>query len=179
MKNLLLILFACSVLLLIGCQENSITDPVLSSSVQKNQISVTTGSISLDGILKVPDEFNSYYDLSGTIAYTEELIQDPKVPAVQQTQVSVTLSVDADMVHSAPPYSKWKVSTISRGDLYISSDGDEFLEKHFYVEGRNDGLTLVCQFLVTESSVKLESRFLSFEGKKGSKSSSSGIISNE
>lgn len=173
MKNLLLTLAACSVLLLIGCQENSITDPVLSSSVQKNQTSTTLGTIPLDGIVKVPGQFNSYYDISGSIAYTEELIQDPKVPAVQQTHVSLSLSVAADMFNSAPPYGKWNISTTSRDDLYFSNNGDEILEKHFYIDGRTDGLAIVFQFLVSESSVKLESRYLAFEGKKGSESSSS------
>ena len=175
MKNLLLTIAACSFLLLIGCQENSITDPVLSNAVQKNQTSATIGSIPLDGILKVPGQFNSYYDISGSIAYTEELIQDPKVPAVQKTHVSLSLSVAADMFNSAPPYSKWNLSSITRDNLYISNNGDEILEKHYNINGRTDGLTLVVQFLVTDSSVKLESRYLSFEGKKASNSSSSAL----
>jgi hypothetical protein len=173
MKNLLLTLAAFSVFLLVGCQENSITDPLSSSTVQKNQTSATIGSIPLDGILKVPGELNSYYDISGTINYTEELIQDPKVPPVQQTHLSVTFSIDADLSNSAPPYTKWNISTTLRDDLYISNGGEEILEEHFSIEGRNDRLTLVCRFLVTDSSVKLESRFLSFEGEKVSKSSSS------
>ena len=57
MKKLLFSLVVFSGLLLIGCQENNITDPISSESIQKDQPTggnVITGSIPLEGILAIP-----------------------------------------------------------------------------------------------------------------------------
>ena len=77
MKQLLFSLVVFSILFVIGCQENSITDPVSAESIKKDQTTVdpfTSGVIPLEGVLVVPGGFQSYYDIQGQINYTHELV---------------------------------------------------------------------------------------------------------
>ena len=75
MKNLLLTLVAFSVLLLIGCQENSITDPTPYADLQKTDDPlIHRGIIELDGILEVPGQPNSFLEINGQVGYVHELV---------------------------------------------------------------------------------------------------------
>ncbi len=87
MKNLLLTLVSFSVLLLIGCQENSIVDSISTKSLNRSQTpdnNINTGTIKLGGLLVLPGGFQSYYTIEGQIDYTHELVLlDPIPPAPQ------------------------------------------------------------------------------------------------
>lgn len=175
MKKLFLSIVVFSFLLVVGCQENSITSPVLPNSVQKFQDpqgAITRGTIRLDGILRVPGELNSYYSISGNITYTDQLIEVPNVPPLPQTNVEVTLSVDANLADTAPPHETWNISATSKDELHNMVNGEKMLEKSFSIEGRNDGLVLVCRFHVTANSVELDSRWLSFSSNRINKTGS-------
>ena len=105
MKNLFLTIAVFSVLFLIGCQENSITDPISTELVNKDQISagtLTSGTIPLEGLLVVPGMGQTYYFIEGVINYTHELVMQDPIPPAQQYNVHLNLSVSADLNNVSP-----------------------------------------------------------------------------
>jgi len=164
MKNLLLTLVAFSVLLLIGCQENSITDPITTESVNKDQIStgtLTSGTIPLEGILVVPGLGQTYYSIEGVINYTHELVLLDPIPPAPQYYVQLNLSVNADLNNvSTTERNSLSIASESEDVFYVSEEGMYLLEKSFVILGSNDGLALVCRFLVTTDGIGLNSMWL-------------------
>ena len=168
MKNLLLTLVTFSVLLLIGCQENSITDPVSSESVQKVQTTgetVISGSIPLEGILLVPGGFQTYYSIRGQINYTHELVLLDPAPPAPQYYIDLDLTVRAVLTDEG--YNTFTISSTSQDNIYVSEDGIYILEKSFPVLGRTDGMVLVCRFLVTTDGIGLNAKWLAFSDDNG------------
>ncbi|OGU64265.1 MAG: hypothetical protein A2W30_02350 [Ignavibacteria bacterium RBG_16_36_9] len=163
MKNLLLTLSVFSVLLLIGCQENSITDPILTESVQKVQTTgenLISGSIPLEGLLVIHGGFQTYYSISGQIDYTHELVLLDPAPPAPQYYIDLNLSVIATLTDEG--HNAFRISSQSEDNIYVSEDGIYILEKSFPVLGRNDGMVLVCRFLVTTDGIGLNSMWLDF-----------------
>jgi hypothetical protein len=165
MKKFFLTAVALSVLLLIGCQENSITDPigdVGQQDLQKNDDPlVHQGIIELNAILEVPDLTNSFLQISGQIEYVHELVFVDPIPPAPQYYVSLSFQVNADL---SDPYSEnhqdLTISSESQDVIYVSEDGIYLLEKSFTVRGRNDGMILLCRFLVTTDGVGLNEMWL-------------------
>lgn len=164
MKNLLLTFAAFLVLLLIGCQENSITDPIQDTGLQKNDDpSVTTGTILLDGTLQDPHPImNSYYVITGEIQYQHRIQYLDPIPPSPQYTVLVNLSASADLNYlctvCSPPSDSASVGTISiktSDNIYVSEEGIYLLEKTFPIQGGNHGMVLVCRFMVTTDGVGL------------------------
>jgi hypothetical protein len=162
MKKLLISLVVFSVLFIIGCQENSITDPVSTESVNKNQTTVdniTSGVIQLEGLLIIPGGFQSYYDIHGQINYTHQLVFLDPMPPASQYYIDLNLSASATLTDEG--HNTFRISSTSEDNIYVSEDGIYILEKSFIVQGRNDGLVLVCRFLVTTDGVGLNAKWLS------------------
>ncbi len=180
MKNLLLTLVAFSVLLLIGCQENSITDPVSSESVNKNQISagtLTSGTIPLEGLLVVPGMGQTYYSIEGVINYTHQLFQRDPIPPAPQYNVQLNLSVSAYLNNeSTRERNTLSIASQSEDVFYVSEEGIYILEKSFIVLGSNDGLALVCRFLVTTEGVSLNSTWLVVNAENELNKTGTGVI---
>ena len=165
MKNLFISLVAVSVLLVIGCQENSITDPLTTEAVNKNQNTDTYqhGFISLEGLLNDPYPIgNSFYIISGQIEYEHRL--------VSQNYVSLHLLTNANLQYLCT------VCSPSEADVhgvFISNDSEDYLfiagnftvlEKSFTIQGREDGMNLKCRFLVTSSGIELNAMWLALQG---------------
>ena len=180
MKNLLLTLVAFSVLLLMGCQENSITDPISTESVNKDQISVgtlTSGTIPLEGILVFPGMGQTYYSIEGEINYTHKLVQQDPIPPAPQYNVQLNLSVSAYLNHeSTRERNTLSISSQSEDVFYVSEEGIYILEKSFIVLGSNDGLALVCRFLVTTEGVSLNSKWLVVNTENELNKTGTGVI---
>ena len=174
MKKLLFSLIVFSVLFVIGCQENSITDPVQFD--QKDKIKktsdpfVNSGVITLEGMLQDPHPvMNSYYIINGEIQYQHTLqILDP-IPPNPQFLISLDLSVSADFTDYCtvcePPttgFSAGSISIETNNIIYMSEDGDGIysLEKSFPIQGRTDGMVLMCRFNVTTVSLELNAMWL-------------------
>jgi len=169
MKNLLLTLVTFSVLLLIGCQENSIVDPIQDTGLQKNDDpSVKNGSMRLEGLIldrTVP--FTNYLSINGAIEYVHELI----VPVSQAPQyyVSLNLNVNAELSNpSTPEVPVWTISEQTEDLLYVSEDGIYLLEKTFQIQGREDGMVLKCRFLVTTDGIGLNQMWLALSNDNSS-----------
>ena len=166
MKKLLISLVVFSVLFITGCQENSITDPVSTESINKNQTTsetFTSGVIPLEGLLVVPGGFQSYYDIQGQINYTHELLLIEPIPP--QYYIDLNLSASATLTDDGN--NTFRISSTSEDNIYVSDDDISLLEKSFPVLGRNDGMVLVCRFLVTTDGIGLSSMWLAFNDDRG------------
>ena len=170
MKKLFLTTVIFSVLVIIGCQENSITDPIKvepTSKVQQTDLS-NQGTITLEGMLADPNPVtNSYYIINGEIQYQHTLIFLDPIPPNLQYSIALNLSVTADFKNFCtacePQISELSDGTISietNDNVYVSDDGISLLEKTFPIQGREDGMVLVCRFLVTTDGVGLNEMWL-------------------
>ncbi|RPI66882.1 MAG: hypothetical protein EHM47_15835 [Ignavibacteriales bacterium] len=167
MKKLFLSFVVFSFLLVTGCQENSITDPISSQSpnkVQSNSGIVTQGSVPLQGILEVQGSDNLFYTIEGNIDYTHELIFVDPIPPAQQYHVKLNLSTNAILAggNDLPGNKNNTVSSESEDVFYVSPEGIYLLEKTFYLQGSFEGMVLVLRFLVTTDGVGLNSMHLAF-----------------
>jgi len=169
MKNLILTFVAFSVLLLIGCQENSITNPIQDKGLQKNDNpSVTTGTILLEGMLQDPHPvMNSYYIINGDVQYQHTLEFLDPIPPNPQSIVSLNLSVTANFTYlctvCTPHSDNVSVGTITietNDNFYVSEEGIYMLEKTFPIQGRDDGMALKCRFMVTTDGIGLNEMWL-------------------
>ena len=168
MKQLLISLVVFTVLFVIGCQENSITDPVLIESINKTQTTspnVIRGSIPLEGILVVHGGFQTYYDIEGQINYTHEFFLLDPVPPAPQYYINLNLSVRATLTDEG--HNAFRISSRSEDIVYDSGDRTYILQKSFPVLGRNDGMVLVCRFLITTDSIELTAKWLAFNDDHG------------
>jgi len=158
MKKIFLALVISTVLLLMGCENNSINDPNSADTVGKNEFSsggiTHRGSIPLDRMLMLPGRGNDYYQLKGTINYTSELIKQYPDATNEKFNVKLDISVNAQL---SDIYSKsWSISSYSDDLLYIAQEGVYVLEKTYPVIGRKDNLRLVCRFIITTDGVGLD-----------------------
>ena len=172
MKKLFLTLVTFSLLFVIGCQENSITDPITVEPTNKVQQTDPSnqGTITLERMLTDPyPVMNSYFIINGAIEYEHTLVYLDPIPPNPQYVVSLNLSVTADLTYFCtvcePQTSDVSVGTISNesnDEISISIWEDEIfsLEKSFPIQGREDGMVLVCNFLVTTNSVELNEMWL-------------------
>jgi len=170
MKNLLLTLaFFLSVLLLIGCQENSITDPIQNTELQKtDNPSILIGTIALEGLLNDPHPIaNSYYIINGEIQYQHSLEFLDPIPPNPQYSISLNLSASANFMYLCtvcePQSDQASVGTLlaeTNDNFYVSEEGIYLLEKTFSIQGRVDGMLLKCRFLVTTDGIGLNAMWL-------------------
>ena len=168
MKNLFVCFAAVAVLFVMGCQENSIIDPVLTESINKNQTTspkIIRGSIPLEGILVVHGGFQTYYDIEGQINYTHELFPLDPAPPAPQYYINLNLSVRATLTDEG--HNAFRISSRSEDIVYDSGDGTSILQKSFPVLGRNDGMVLICRFLVTTDGIELTAKWLAFNDDHG------------
>ena len=171
MKKLFLTLVTFSILFVIGCQENSITDPVTVEPTNKVQPDQShQGTITLERMLRDPyPVMNSYFVINGAIEYEHRLVYLDPIPPNPQYVVSLNFSVTADFTYfctvCSPPTeetSAGSISNESNDEIFISVWEDEIflLEKSFPIQGREDGMVLKCTFHVTTIGVGLEEMWL-------------------
>ena len=174
MIKLLFPLVVLFILFVIGCQENSITNPVQldgKGNVQKNaDPHVNNGIITLEGMLRNPyPVMNSYYLINGKIKYQQTLEVFDAIPRNHQYLISRDLSVSADLTDyctvCGPPFTGISTGTISietNNIIYMCEDGSciYLLEKSFPIQGRTDGMVLMCRFSVRMDSIELNAMWL-------------------
>ena len=172
MKKLFLTLVTFSILFVIGCQENSITDPLTVEPTNKVQQTDPSnqGTITLDRMLTDPyPVMNSYFIINGAIEYEHTLVYLDPIPPNPQYVVSLNLSVTADLTYfctvcepQTSDVSAGTISNESNDEISISIWEDEIflLEKSFPIQGREDGMVLKCTCHVTTIGVGLEEMWL-------------------
>ena len=160
MKKLFLTLVTFSILFVIGCQENSITESVTvepTNKVQPTNERIHKDIIWLEGLLVDPSEpFNSYLSISGQIEYEHIVVGEPSPIA----EVFLRFLIEANLQDTNPFTDPiMSISSQTKDQIYVSEFG-YMLKKSFPIQGRIDGMVLVCQFLVTTESVSLSSMWL-------------------
>ncbi len=172
MKKLLLSIASLSfLLLLIGCQDNSITDPYSGGSLNKSNLTHSNkfeGVITLDQKLADPDRINDYFLLRGNIKFAEYLFDNPLIDSAPQLTAAglnekLDISVDAvlrGILSSSADQSVLKVDSKSDDIVFVNTNGTDTLVKSYPVIGRKDKLELVLTFAVTENGIKLKDAIL-------------------
>jgi len=172
MKTLLITLAAFAVLFITGCQENSVTDPLTVDAVNKdkNPDTYLHGFIPLERVLDDPYPIgNSFYKISGEIEFDHRLLpQNPNL-SPSQRYVSLHFSTNADISYFCTVCSPSEEDELAG---FISDNSEEYLlitgsfiiiEKSFPIQGREDGMDLVCKFKVSAYDVELKEMWLSLE----------------
>jgi hypothetical protein len=172
MKKLLLSLVVFSGLLMVGCEENSITDPNPAQvNTGKNSGSEISGTIQLQATLDNPyPVFNSYIMIDGTVDYQLTINYLDPIPPNPQEIISVQLEVNAELTNICtvcmPPVSETyagAISSVTRDNLYTTSDGLQSITKSFPILKRDDGMVLKCTFLINTTSITLEAMRLELD----------------
>ena len=166
MKKLFFSFVSFFLLLVIGCQDNSITDPVMTesnSSSPKTSLDITRGYFPLEGILVAPGMTNNYFSITGRIDYTHQLFYLDPIPSAPQFFVKVHFNVSAVITDlNFRTRKSWTIKAQSDDNVYVSEEGIFILEKTFPINNRKDQMVLKCKFIVTTSGVQLDATSLTF-----------------
>jgi len=164
MKKLFLTLVALSVLFVIGCQENAITDPLStnSSGLQvKNVVpddNVVPDIIKFENTLLSPyTTINVCFIVGGTINVFHKVFQLDPFPPMPQYRVTVKLCMDAKMNCTAGiERNPWFLRCDTENTIYFAGDEVIPLTKYYTVLGRSDRMQLVVNYDVTIDGVTLK-----------------------
>ena len=147
MKKLFLTTVIFSVLLFIGCQENSITEPV--GTLEKTGDPVNREIIQMNFVIEDPIAGN--IELVGEVYYTHELANSDQLSNLFLVSVSLDFNAELNdmlgMMHL-----EWSSSGKSEDSMYISEEGIYILQKAYGITNRND-VVLIVQYLVTTEGV--------------------------
>ena len=149
-------------ILLIGCQDNSTTNPVSSQPLNKtsiNQIKTVEGVIPLDYKLMDPLRRDIEYRLIGDIDFTEKPINLISSETFAEKEEKLTEAVIANLkiISSADiKNDSWKISANSDDIIKFSSDNADILLKSYPIIGMENRTDLVCRFIVTPNGEKLD-----------------------
>jgi hypothetical protein len=160
-------LAAAAVLLFVGCQENSITDPIATEAVDKVQVGTGDtyfhGIILLEGALNDPYPVgNSFYRISGQIEYEQKSVHENPMLIVTQRYASLHFNINADLQYVCtvcPPSEEDNIEGIISAEsedlVTLAGSSVSLLEKTYTIQGRDDGMTLKVRFLVTANGTEL------------------------
>ncbi len=174
MKKVLFSLFISSVLLLVGCQENSITNPVSSDSINKASSvheTILRGTVILDQQLVNPTiKGNPDFKMKGKINYIETIFPKnvPELTGVGSNmtpgvEIGLNFSIDATISSTSSTLvgqNQWRIFSNSQDQVFVKENGSTILVKTFPIIGGVDNISLVCTFTVTEKGIKLDSVIL-------------------
>ncbi len=168
MKKLLLTLVAVSVLFVIGCQENAITDPLSPNSpefqVVGNETAVKNITNDIPVVIKFENEllspyltFGECFIVGGTINVDHKVFQLDPIPPNPQYRVVLKLCMDAEM-NCATGYerNRWFIRCDTDNTIYFIGDEVFKLTKYYTVEGRSDRMQLAVNYDVTIDGVTLK-----------------------
>jgi len=171
MKKILLTLVALSVLFVIGCQENAITDPLSTNSPGIQGVTNGTAVKNITpGIIRFENELLSPYPSSypggecflvtGTIGADHKVWQLDPIPPNPQYCVVVKLCVDAEMNcargHRGQERNRWFIECDTENTIYFSGAEAITLTKYYTVAGRSDMMQLVVDYEVSIDGVALK-----------------------
>lgn len=166
MKTTMLVLNLLATILIVGCQDNSITDPITAAASEGQQLSKPqpVNSLALHAIVREPgNDLNSFVEITGVVAYQTILVPLDPIPPNPQFAVILTLNADAEVRSYNPrvPFSPvWHVLGSSTEWVPVPESGNAFVTKSYKINGRSDGMLLKVKFQVTLTSVELSSMWL-------------------
>jgi hypothetical protein len=170
MKKLFISLVIVSVIIVIGCSENAITDPTLNESVNKvNPGSDFHGIIPIENLLNDPYPVgNSFYKIIGQIEYriTEKNLDQN--PAAVTRDISINLEFNADLQHFCTVCQPlvqddlWGfISETTDFSIRITQNTVMTLEKRFSIQGSENGMMLNVRLSVSNNKIELITVWLS------------------
>lgn len=168
MKKLFLSLVVFSILFVIGCQENAITDPLSTDSpgIQgvTNGTAVKNITQDVPDVIRFENELTSPYPantiiecfiVTGTIEVHHKVLSLPVDPP--QYRVTVKLCMDAEMnCTKGQERNRWFIDCDTENTIYFSGDEAITLTKYYTVKGRSDRMQLVVDYEVTLDGVSLK-----------------------
>lgn len=165
MTKLFLTLVLCFILFALGCQEHSITDPLLSEVAEKDNFQKDTynhGFIKLDGMLADPSRpFNCCLEIRGVIEYEHKLVLIGPTKPASSYYVSLKLIIEAELFDPYSPTDPiWPVSESSIDKIDVQPERVQSFIKYFRVQGREDIMYLACKFIVTTDDIRLDGIWL-------------------
>jgi len=169
MKNLFLFFVAVSVLFVIGCQENSITDPL--STESPGIQGVTNETVDKDiprdftdhpNIIKFQKKlqppfatfYNHTFEVGGAITFEHNV--DYLNPPGPLYRVTVNLSINAELKEEwLGGSAHWAITGETKDVIYLSGNHSIIRVKYFMLKGRRDGMELACRFGIDKDGVAL------------------------
>jgi len=154
MKKLLLATTVLSVLFIAGCQENSITEPVV--TLEKTGDPVNREIIQMN--FMIDDPLIGVVEIVGEVYYTHELVNSDQLSS--QFLISVSLDFNAELNDMlGMMHLEWSSSGKSEDSMYISEEGIYILQKAYGITNRDD-VVLIVQYLVTTEGVGIPNCWL-------------------
>jgi hypothetical protein len=150
MKNLFAILIALSFTLMIGCQEN----PVSQSEASPNLKIKPPTEHSIKLCCEVDDPCYNVCNLNGMVNYVFEIIDNTMNPRAT-TLISLKISIHAslcDKFRMMP--CAWIIEGKSDEVVQVSEEGILLLEKSYPITNRND-VVLLVKYMVTKNGLGL------------------------
>ncbi|HCV44007.1 MAG TPA: hypothetical protein DGH68_11025 [Bacteroidetes bacterium] len=147
----------------IGCQDNTITDPIAATVLEDPLLSKAQPAkpIALNAVLREPGNVvNSFVEVAGQIGYIATIVPLDPIPPNSQYAVRLNLTADALLRPHNSNGPVWSISGSSEEWGAIPESGTVFLTKRYRIEGRNDGMSLNLKFRITLTSVELNSMWL-------------------
>lgn len=155
------IVFLSTLFLLLSCQDNSITNPVSTLSVNKNAITNNSNSqniITLYQKIKNPDRINDSFLLEGEIRYSETLLDQNTGSNNSPFDAMLNISIKGTFKDESPDYDKIiDLSVTSKSERLITLNPDgkiEFVES-YPVTGSTDDMQLICNFELNGNVLQL------------------------
>ncbi len=162
MKRLFFFAAFSLIVLLFGCDKNSVNNPVSPINADKQAVdigSVQNGIIHIDKKLINPIGNKNYYQIDGRINYAEELLTNNTVTTVNGYEARLELTISATLKDNSISTNRadiWKISSEKNAVIALPSGETSDFVKSFPVPNNPDGLSLVCTFEVTTRGLLLK-----------------------
>jgi hypothetical protein len=168
MKNIFFLVAFSATILLIGCNDNSINNPVSPDISNKPALANTTqnGSIRLDQKLIDPGRFGGEVQLTGAINYIEELLNQDPVNTANSNDAKIDISINASLTEKNPSTGTadaWKVKSTSVNQVNVTARDPNDLVKTYMLQGTSQGMKLVVTYSITTDGVQLKNVVLQSE----------------
>ncbi len=172
MKNLFILLAVFSIAFVIGCQENTITDPlspespVVQAVNQNTAVKNLTPDKDIPIVLRFENELTSPYlsfypecfTVAGEVAVQHKVDQLDPFPPNPQYRVTVGLSMDAELsCGEETARNRWFVKTDTKNTLFLNGDVAAPLTIYYTFSGRSDRMQLGVTYSVSLDGVSITS----------------------
>jgi hypothetical protein len=149
MKTFFVTLIAFSLVLIIGCQENTVNEPA-DVLLKHDDNLVTANKLKLN--YELSDPLYSSSKLSGTVSYVHTIINRTINP-IGLKEISLHIEMNSELYdHLGLMHLEWIVQGRSEEIFYVSEEGILLVEKSYWITNRND-VVLLVQYLVTTDGV--------------------------
>jgi hypothetical protein len=158
-----------------------VNEPAVDESTGKNlnrEFTYDHNLIKFDKMLVDPSaHFRNYLNITGTIEYEHRIALLDPIPPAPQEYITLRMSISAEIKDPDSPMDVlWNVSGESEDILYLNNNDEVFvLLKHYFIDGREDGMCLVSRYIVSRDGIRIGSMWLDLNVDKNLDKSSAPI----